>query len=156
MEPLPWRSLTSLWWDLQFKVDFRTTRASVEVLWKFPLVPAQESNPEEETLLLGKSGVLPPEPPVLCLICNLLNYVKFKSLFCKILNSHFMKIRSLPSQRKICMSYFWKNVKSKKTTIRLMTIYVVSHYWFTENLIFDWQNWTNFRLNLNNPDIYRE
>ena len=34
----PWRSLTSLWWDLQFKVVSEPPEASVEVLRKFPLV----------------------------------------------------------------------------------------------------------------------
>ena len=37
-------------------------RATVEVLRKFPLVPTQETNPEPPA---WKSGVLPPEPPVL-------------------------------------------------------------------------------------------
>ena len=62
MEPLPWRSLTALWWDLQFKVGSEPPRASVEVLRKYPLVPAQGLNPEPPA---WKSGVLPPEPPVL-------------------------------------------------------------------------------------------
>ena len=72
MEPLPWWSLTSL---------CRTTKASVEVLRKFPLVPAQGSNPEPS--LLGKSGVLPLTPPVLLCIYvrnNRINQYKFNIL----------------------------------------------------------------------------
>ena len=41
-----------------------TTEASVEVLRKFPLVPAQGSNPEK-TSCLESRVYLPPEPPVL-------------------------------------------------------------------------------------------
>ena len=49
------------------------------VIRKFQLVPAQESNPEP-LLLLGKSGVLPPEPPVLCNMVNI-NMLKGKIIY---------------------------------------------------------------------------
>ena len=57
MEPLPWRWLTSFLWDLQFKVGSEPPKPRLKYLEKFPLVPAQGSNPEPPA---WKSSLLPP------------------------------------------------------------------------------------------------
>ena len=53
MEPLPWKSLTSLWWYLQFKVGSKPPESPLKYLKNFQWYRAQELNSEPPCLEVG-------------------------------------------------------------------------------------------------------